>query len=280
VESVLTTSGILDKIKIAPESVHHALLSNEILSKQILNTSTSNIFSSRTFKPARDIEIRDVALHPPKAKLQTVEGQARLLHDLANIELQAMELAYRTLAEFPEAPKQFREELAELTVSESKHLELCLQGINSLNFNWGDWPIHLSLWESVSPNDSLLDRILIVHRYLEGSGLDAGNAIMRRLHHVENKELRNIMTTITLDEIEHVGFGSKWYKEICKNQGLDPDHDFRERLTKLDRVLPRRLEKINRETRSKAGFTVSEIESLENFRQKQLDRVYRKSSVS
>ena len=118
---------------------------------------------------------------PAKKGLSFKEGQARLLHDLASIELQAMELCLRSLYEYPDAPVAFREQLATIALGEGNHLQLCLNGIETLGFAWGDWPVHVALWHSTANSDSLLDRILIVHRYLEGSGLDAGDTLLRRL---------------------------------------------------------------------------------------------------
>ena len=131
--------------------------------------------------PGRDIQVVMADELPAKKGLSFKEGQARLLHDLASIELQAMELCLRSLSEFPEAEDAFRQELATIALSEGSHLQLCLDGIERLGYKWGDWPVHLALWHSTAPSDSLLDRILIVHRYLEGSGLDAGDTLLRRL---------------------------------------------------------------------------------------------------
>ena len=73
--------------------------------------------------PLRDALISPAKNHPPKKGLSFIEGQARLLHDLANIELQAMELGYRSLVEFPEAPQEFREELLKITCNNILILE-------------------------------------------------------------------------------------------------------------------------------------------------------------
>lgn len=216
--------------------------------------------------PGRDIQVLLPQFHPNKKGLSTIEGQARLLHDLASIELQAFELALRTLFEYQDAPVQFRDELAALTRSEAKHLQLCLDGLEALGYKWGDWPVHLSLWQAVSKSDSILDRILIVHRYLEGSGLDAGNQLLRRLNGVSAAITEPILRTINTEELDHVVFGSKWYRAIAKDQSLDPDIDFPLRLAKLRASLPKRIEKINPELRIKAGFTESEIIHLQNLR--------------
>ncbi len=216
--------------------------------------------------PARDVELLHPKLHPPKKGFSSAEGQARMLHDLANIELQAMELCVRTLAEFPEAPHGFREELVAVGISESQHLRMCLEGIESLGFKWGDWPVHSALWRAVDREDNILDRILIVHRYLEGSGLDAGDTLIRRLEGTDGKLIQKIVKQINFEEIGHVDFGSRWYREICKSKGIDSNDDFISRMDSLRVRLPKRVEPIHRELRTKAGFTESEIRYYEELR--------------
>lgn len=218
--------------------------------------------------PARDIQVLDSKFHPPKLGFSKLEGQARVLHDLASIELQAMELGLRTLIEYPDAPEQFREDLRAVTISEGQHLRLCLEGIQDLGFKWGDWPIHIALWDTVHAEDSLLDRILIVHRYLEGSGLDAGSFLIRRLAGVDDgKNTLKIVQQINFEEIGHVDFGSQWYRRICALEKIDPSDDYPKRMDSLRVKLPKRMEKLNRELRLKAGFTEEEIRYCENLRE-------------
>jgi uncharacterized ferritin-like protein (DUF455 family) len=217
--------------------------------------------------PARDIDLLHPKLHPPKKGFSTPEGQARMLHDLASIELQAMELGIRTLVEFPEAPQAFKEELAAITLSESQHLRMCLEGLVDLGFQWGAWPVHSALWRAASVEDSLLDRILIVHRYLEGSGLDAGDTLIRRLEGTTGKAgIQKIVKQINFEEIGHVNFGSEWYREICRLEKIDHHEDFISRMNSLRDRLPKRVEPVNRDLRSRAGFTEAEIDYHENLR--------------
>lgn len=213
-------------------------------------------------KPGRSFDIVQACDLPPKKGILSPEGQGRLLHDLASIELQAMELALRSLIEYPEAPAEFREELAKLVLSEASHLRLCLGGIQNLGFKWGSWSTHLALWNAVKSEDTLLDRLLIVHRYLEGSGLDAGEKFEARLKGVPQAPIHNIVNTIKVEEVGHVQFGNHWYAEVCKQQKLDPDHDFKTRFKKICYRLPRRLEVISDKIRLEAGFTQSEIDFL------------------
>lgn len=222
--------------------------------------------------PARDVLVLEFKQHPLKKGFSTKEGQARMLHDLASIELQAMELGLRTLVEFPEAPTIFKEELWEVTLSEAKHLEMCLTEIEKLGFKWGHWPINCGLWAAVSDSDSLLDRVLIVHRYLEGSGLDAGDTLLRRLAGVDAKTVQYAVQIINDEEVGHVLFGSRWYNQFCLQQGLDPVDDFADRMNRLRGVLPKRVGQVNHDLRARAGFTPKEIQYLENLRASFLEK--------
>lgn len=216
--------------------------------------------------PARDVPVVDVRLMPGRPGFNSTAGQIRVLHDLGNIELQAMELCYRGLIEYPDAPEEFRMQLFELLKSEAGHFKLCLSGLQDLGGQWGDHPVHLGLWSAVRPSDSLLDRILIVHRYLEGNGLDAGNGLQRRLTSIPRNVTHLIIDQIAREEIEHVSFGSLWYKNLCRLEKLDPEDDFKTRFGKLLPQIPRRIQHIHHELRRKSGFSENEIQFLEDMR--------------
>lgn len=208
--------------------------------------------------PGRDAEvILEIRSHPPKPAFNTTAGQGRMLHDLGNIELQAMELAVRTLAQFPEAPTAFRRELADVALEEARHFNLCLDALDELGSPWGTWPVHRSLWDVVTDGD-LLERVLIVHRYMEGAGLDAGSRLMTRLSGVHAPLARDVVGTIVREEIGHVAFGSKWYRLICEERGIDPDAHFRAAYPEILRAIPRN-EKPDFEARRLAGFNEPEI---------------------
>lgn len=254
--NALQCENVSKKLNLVEASVHEALMGT--WSKE---TNPVPQF------PGRDIQILHPVQHPDKVGLSYREGQGRLLHDLGSIELQALELALRGLYEYQEAPKIFREQLADLCLSEARHLKLCLDGLEKLDYKWGHWPVHLSLWNAVDAEDDILDRIFIVHRYLEGSGLDAGNHLLRRLNGVQSGDTENILRVINTEEIDHVDFGSRWYRKICDEQGLDYAADLQERAQKLRPRLPKRIERINHELRRKAGFLDNELKIFENLRE-------------
>lgn len=240
--------------------------------KNMTSFENTTGLSTLNLAPARDISVMPLRFHPDKKGLSTREGQARMLHDLANIELQAMELGLRTLCDFQDAPQAFKEELYTVTQSEADHLEMCLIEIEKLGFKWGDWPAHTALWDCTSAKDSLLDRILIVHRYLEGSGLDAGDTLIRRLKGVEAKSVLMAVERINREEVGHVLFGSDWYVKICNNEKIDPELDYPKRMRDLRWSLPKRMEPINIDVRKKAGFTDLEIKYLQDLRESFLEK--------
>ena len=258
-------SNVFEKIEVLRQNADFALKQNQ---KTIV-----------PYIPARDAKVLEFKAHPPKKGFSSAEGQARMLHDLASIELQAMELGIRTLAEFPEAPQEFKEDLWRITLSESEHLEMCLTEIQSLGFNWGDWPVNCGLWTCVTPEDSIIDRVLIVHRYLEGSGLDAGDTLLKRLAGVDAVGVQKAVKIINTEEVGHVLFGSDWYVKFCQLEKIDPSEDFENRMNRLRAVLPKRINPINHDLRKKSGFTDLEITYLEKLRDSFLekDSIYKKT---
>jgi uncharacterized ferritin-like protein (DUF455 family) len=254
-KNVFLTSAIDQKLSSLENQVHRALLGDVFPVPKI---------------PERDIFILERGRHPGKKGLSYIEGQARLLHDMANIELQAMELALRTLCEFPEADRTFRQQLADLTLSEGRHLKMCVDGLRDLGYDWGHWPIHLVLWNAVDASDSLIDRLFIVHRYLEGSGLDAGQSLIERFRAIPPNKTVEIMNFISNEELNHVQFGSHWYRHFCTEYKLNADYKFKSLLTDLLPRLPRRMEPVNVELRKKALFSESEIQDLVHLRESQL----------
>lgn len=215
---------------------------------------------------ARDVQVVHAVKLPPKKGLSYQEGQARAIHDLASIELQAFELAVRTLIEFPHAPVEFREQLLAIAISEAEHFQLCLENLDRLGFSWGSWEVHTGLWQSVSPKDSLLDRILIVHRYLEGSGLDAGETLLKRIYSMPGIGFEPLIKKIVSEEVDHVKFGSDWYRKICELENIDPEVDFKNRYRDILVRVPKRLEPLSYNLRLQAGFSMSELETIEFYR--------------
>jgi uncharacterized ferritin-like protein (DUF455 family) len=228
-----------------------------------LNLKTLSNFKSPDL-PSRDVMVLKASELPSKKGLSYDEGKARLIHDLASIELQAMELGLRSLIEFSKSksiPEEFFLDLARVTYEESIHLGLCLETLELYGKKWGDYPVHLGLWNVSRKEDTIVERLLKVHRYLEGSGLDASFSLLKRVKGVPNSEpLVKLISRIAHDELSHVQFGSRWFKRFCEEKGLSPISECKRILRDQRYLLPRRRERINEELRIKAGFTKEEIQ--------------------
>lgn len=249
--TVFETPNVHRKLQLLPETIHH-LLGNSPLAVPCEPARSGSVVAARSLN---------------KSNLNTPEGQAATLHGLASIELQAMELGLRTLAEFDSAPRAFREELAAITLSEGEHLRLCLEGLEQLGYQFGDFPVHLALWQAVASHDSLLDRILIVHRYLEGAGLDAGDQLLRRLQNTSNhRVLMKPLQVIAEEEVGHVEFGSRWFREVAQQSGLEAQNYYEKGMRALYLALPKRIP-IQRALRLQAGFTPQEVDYLIQLQQ-------------
>ncbi len=218
-------------------------------------------------QPGRDVPVYCLHRLPGRMALSTAVGRQKLLHDLANIELQAMELGLRTLIEFPDAHPDLREQLAQIVREEAKHLQMCLQSLETLGGHWGQWPVHLGLWDATHGKDSLLERLFIVHRYLEGSGLDSGDSLLRRLSGVSCKVVKQTVKTIVDEEVGHVLFGSRWFAHYTKQQNVD-SFKFFDRLTQKLLVRHPRKDKVSVSLRQAAGFSELEIENLQKNKQR------------
>ncbi|MGH1468732.1 MAG: DUF455 family protein, partial [Bdellovibrionales bacterium] len=136
-------------------------ISQEILIDYSLERSFKDMSIPDTL--ARDVELLPPKQHPNKRGLSHPIGQQRLLHDLASIELQAMELGIRTLIEFQEKtdiPTEFFQELSKVTYEESIHCKLCLDLLKKIGGKWGMFPVHTGLWNVAKKTDDLLDRLL------------------------------------------------------------------------------------------------------------------------
>lgn len=233
--------------------------------KKILNPLNLKDFCEFTVPkaPSRDVEVLMASRLPKKKGLSYLEGKTRLIHDLASIELQAMELGVRTLIEFskdPDVPGEFLEDLATVTYEEALHLGLCLETLKEYGSEWGKYPVHLGLWNVSRAKDSLIERLLKVHRYLEGSGLDASFSLLKRVKSVgDSKPLVKLISRIAHDELSHVQFGSRWYVWFCEKKGLSRISECKRILKEERHLLPRRRERINEELRIKAGFIKEEI---------------------
>ena len=201
-------------------------------------------------------------LNVPKRKMDSAQGRASLLHSLAHIEFNAINLALDAIWRFPDMPQQYYEDWLKVAKEEAYHFTLVEGYIQSLGFSYGDFPAHNSLWEMVErTSDAVIARMALVPRTMEARGLDAVPKIRDRFKQVKDFKAVEILEIILRDEVGHVAIGNHWFNFLCDKASLSPIATYRELARKYS--APILKPPFNMEARKRAGFTEEELNLLE-----------------
>src|SRR3954467_4047761 len=158
-----------------------------------------------------------------RRSLRTVEGRAALLHALAHIEFNAIDLALDVVWRFPDMPAAFYRQWAIVAREEALHFQLLRTHLRSVGHDYGSFPAHNGLWAMAEKTrHDLLARLALVPRTLEARGLDASPPIRAKLVGAGDARGGAILDVILRDEIGHVAVGNRWYRFLCAQRGLDP----------------------------------------------------------
>lgn len=194
----------------------------------------------------------------------TPEGLAGLLHAVAHIEFNAINLALDAAWRFPDMPEDFYRDWLRVADEEATHFALLRTHLQTLGQDYGDFPAHNGLWEMcVKTQDDVTARMALVPRTLEARGLDATPLIQARLRKVGSAAaLRavEILDIILRDEIGHVAVGNRWYGWLCGRHGLEPLAHYRH--LARQHAAPRLKPPFNDAARRAAGFTETELQAL------------------
>lgn len=207
---------------------------------------------------------RPVLLPPAAMKNRAVgspEGRAALIHALAHIESNAIDLALDVLWRFPGLPEAFYLDWWQVAREEALHFSLLQAHLTSLGYAYGDFPAHNGLWEMAEKTrGDLLARLALVPRTLEARGLDASPAIRNKLVSVGDKRGGEIIDIILRDEIGHVAVGNRWFRHLCRQRGLEPLAAYAELAARHG--APRLQGPFNLDARRAAGFEEAELDVL------------------
>jgi uncharacterized ferritin-like protein (DUF455 family) len=197
----------------------------------------------------------------PKRKMDSLEGRLSLLHSLAHIEFNAMNLALDAIWRFPEMPTQYYADWLRVAKEEAYHFSLIEDHLQSVGVTYGDFPAHNSLWEMVERTaDAVIARMALVPRTMEARGLDAVPAIRDRFKQIKDAKVVEILEIILRDEVGHVLIGNQWFNFLCTKEGLSPIKTYRD-LAKAYRA-PVLKGPFNLAARKQAGFTAEELSLL------------------
>jgi uncharacterized ferritin-like protein (DUF455 family) len=200
-------------------------------------------------------------LEVPKRAMNTDQGRASLLHSLAHIEFNAMNLALDAIWRFKGMPASYYEDWLKVTKEEAYHFSLLEAYLKQMGYGYGDFLAHNSLWEMVErTTDAVIARMALVPRTMEARGLDAVPMIRERFKQIKDVQAVEILEIILKDEIGHVLIGNKWFNFLCDENNLSAITTYKELARKYRAPVLRGP--FNLEGRKQAGFTNEELDLL------------------
>ncbi len=202
---------------------------------------------------------------PARKDFGNTEGLATLVHAIAHIEYSAIDLALDAVYRFPEMPLEYKIDWLVVAEDEIRHYKMLDELLVSLGYKYGDFPVHCGLFDAAEhTSEAVLDRMAIIPRYYEASGLDVNPQIIKKLDNKRKnplvKKLIDALNIIYDEEIDHVHKGDKWFKYLCQKEGLDESVYFE--ILERYKLLSKHRPHINVDARKEAGFTCDEIKKL------------------
>ena len=201
----------------------------------------------------------------PRRSPFTSEGHAALMHAIAHIEFNAINLALDAVWRFAEMPRPYYRDWLHVAAEESQHFMLLHAHLQTLGYAYGDFGAHDGLWTIChDTRHDVLARMALVPRTLEARGLDATPIIQARLRRVGTPAAQaavEILDTILREEVGHVAIGNRWFHWLCQRDGQDPLAVYPV-LAQRHRA-PRLKPPFNLSARRAAGFDEAELAALE-----------------
>lgn len=197
----------------------------------------------------------------PRRRLGSDAGRAALIHAVAHIEFNAIDLAWDAVYRFHHMPVAYYRNWASVAADETRHFSMLQARLKELGHAYGDFDAHNGLWEmAVKTADSCLARMALVPRVLEARGLDATPPMIERLRSVGDDRTADILEIILCDEVGHVAIGSHWFAWCCARAGALSEPTFAALIGQhaVGALRP----PLNYSARVAAGFSLAELMRL------------------
>ncbi len=199
----------------------------------------------------------------PRRNFSSLKGRLTLVHAIAHIEFNAINLALDAVYRFQNMPEQYYSDWCRVAAEEALHYTMLSDYLASHGVSYGDFPAHNGLWEMAVKTDfDVLVRMALVPRVLEARGLDVTPGMIKKLRPTGDVVLINCLKKIFDDEIGHVKIGSHWYKTLCEQRQLDADETFMQLIDKY--MQGAKFGPFETEARVEAGFSHEEMQALLN----------------
>ena len=161
----------------------------------------------------------------PRRRTGTLTGRIALLHAVAHIELNAVDLHWDLIARFTghAMPPGFYDDWVKAADEESKHFNLICDCLEALGSHYGAMPAHAGMWRAAEDTaDDFIGRLAVVPMVLEARGLDVTPGMIEVFRKAEDAGAVAALETIYAEEVGHVAYGSKWFHFLCGRDDLDP----------------------------------------------------------
>lgn len=165
----------------------------------------------------------------PRRRPGTPHGRIALLHALAHIELNAVDLHWDIVARFAHVPMPpgFYDDWVKSADEESRHFNMLCDCLEALGSHYGALPAHAFMWQAAEDTaDDLLGRLAVVPMVLEARGLDVTPGMIEIFLNAGDTAATHALRTIYAEEVGHVAYGVKWFNWLCGRDGLDPKDQF------------------------------------------------------
>jgi len=208
----------------------------------------------------------ELVLVPPKhlhrRNVHSREGLQALIHAIAHIEFNAINLAWDAVYRFRGMPEAFYRDWVRVAEEEARHFEWLQRRLGELDCRYGELPAHDGLWDMARrTGHDVLVRMALVPRVLEARGLDASPKLLEKLSAAGDLRSVRILERIFADEIGHVEIGTRWFRYCCRQRGLAPEATFQ---ALLERYFHGEIRgPFHHAARRQAGFNDRELALLE-----------------
>ncbi len=165
----------------------------------------------------------------PRRRPGSPQGRIALLHALAHIELNAVDLHWDIIARFSHIPMPmgFYDDWVKAADEESRHFNLICDVLESMGSHYGALPAHAGMWRAAEDTrDDLLGRLAVVPMVLEARGLDVTPGMIEIFAKAGLPQAEAALRIIYAEEVGHVAYGSKWFHFLCGRNNEDPKDAF------------------------------------------------------
>lgn len=200
----------------------------------------------------------------PQRGFGSVDGRAALVHAVAHIEFNAVNLALDACWRFRGMPQRYYADWLSVARDEARHFLMLSGRLSELGHAYGDFKAHNGLWDAAEQTrEDVMVRMALVPRVLEARGLDVTPGIIAKLRQAGDLETVRVLEVILSEEVRHVAIGSRWFQQLCTERGLDPVTTFRNLLARHGMT---HRQVFNVPARLAAGFTQAELDGLQATR--------------